>query len=92
MGELVAALADILGVHLLHGLGRLGVFFFTFGTYTCEPYHGEADDAKVNTHRLESQPAATKVVSKGKTMLLGFAILVVIVVLIGIKAAPYVVG
>ena len=82
MGELVGAITEILGVYVLHILGRVVINVFTLGRYRAAPYkqaQGEIAD---------SPEFAAKIVSKKETMILGFFTLVFIIVLLALKFTP----
>ena len=73
MGELIAGIVEIFGAYVLHFLGRVFLKGVTFGKINVEPYH-----------RDNSMPAPVSglpIVSAKKTMLIGFFILVILVVI-----------
>lgn len=82
LGEIIGALADILGVYLLYALGRFAIFFCTVGYYKAAPYQANSDDE-------ETSGDTNRLVSKKITMLIGFVFLVLMCVTVGIYFAPY---
>ncbi len=71
MGELIGALVEMLGIYVLYFLGRITISMLTFGRYKAEAYES-----------LDADNGESRTISKAKTMLLGFIVLIVIVVLV----------
>ena len=82
MGELIGAIAEILGIYLLHALGRFFIYIITLGTYTAEPYDNNPQPGNNSNKTKEKQ------VPKATTMVVGFVVLVFIVVIVGINTVP----
>ncbi|VUD46228.1 hypothetical protein TDB9533_00781 [Thalassocella blandensis] len=81
MGELLAALAGVLGVYLLYFVGRFAIFFCTVGLYKAEPLE------PISGKKIEGVPPQ-KTISKKATMIIGFVVLVLLIILIALYFSP----
>lgn len=79
--ELIEAIVTGLGGFVLHALGKTAIVALTLGRYRVEPYDSKTADAAMPGHRQ---------VSRGKTMMVGFVTLVILIILLaGLHAARF---
>lgn len=74
MGEIIGGIVQMFGVYVLYALGNLTLKVFTLGRYSAQPYEKVEGNAMGLGHTVTS----------AKTMLIGFFVLVLLVVLVSI--------